>query len=197
MSSILLAATNAYISYTQGLLMTYYSHSQSSHPINQSQMNSLFNGATQLGSRAINETIHFSLNAGKGDDWNGNKAGGQGPTKPKPSGWPSDHYAVKFEGFIYAPTTGTYAFGVDADDAADVVVNNTLVADFYGAHGFYDTYTGAPGQVSSTIFLTGGQYYPFTARVEEVALGDGISVGWKKPGDSNYSLIPATNFFYI
>ena len=72
MSSILLAVTNAYqsIAYTQGLLMTYYSHSQTSHPVNQSQMNSLFNGATQLGSSVLNETIHFS------DD--GANGGGQG-----------------------------------------------------------------------------------------------------------------------
>lgn len=178
----------AFRPYTQGLRMTYYSHSQTSHPTSKALMDALFNGATQLGSSVINETIHFSDN--------GTNGGGQGQTKSKPSGWPSNNYAVKFEGYLYAPTTGTYTFGIDSDDAADIVVNNNLVAHFYDGHGFKNSYTSGSNQVSSTISLTGGQYYQFTVRFEEASGGDGISVGWKKPGDSNYSLIPAANLFY-
>lgn len=187
--TITLGVIGSASAYTQGLRMTYYSHSQSSHPTSKALMDALFNGATQLGSSVINETIHFSDN--------GTNGGGQGQTKSKPSGWPSSNYAVKFEGLIYAPTTGTYTFGIDSDDAADIFVNNNLVAHFYDGHGFENSYTSGSNQVSSTISLTGGQYYQFTVRFEEASGDDGISVGWKKPGDSSYSLIPAANLFYI
>ena len=46
-----------------------------------------------------------------------------------------DYYLTLFTGTFVAPTTGTYTFAVDGDDAVEVLIDGTVVASWYGGHG--------------------------------------------------------------
>ena len=85
-----------------------------------------------------------------------------------------------------APETGTYTFGVDSDDASDVLINGNMVASYYGGHGF----SGGVSNHTGTVSLTQGNQYDFAARFEEGGGGDGIAVAWQKPSDSSLSKFP-------
>lgn len=98
------------------------------------------------------------------------------------------YYAVQYKGWIYAPENGTYSFSCDGDDAMDVKVNGTIVAYWYGGHGFGDT----TSRVDGSITLTKG-WHSFEARFEEQGGGDGIAVGWKTPSGS-WEIIPSANY---
>jgi hypothetical protein len=103
-------------------------------------------------------------------------------------GYPSyhtraDNYGWQVDGFIYIPSDGSYNFLIDGDDACDFFIGGQLCSYWYGGHGFG---TGATGTTKT--FYKG--WYNFTARMEEQGGGDGVAVGWQKPGDAGYSTIP-------
>jgi hypothetical protein len=103
-------------------------------------------------------------------------------------GYPSyhtrvDNYGWQVDGFIYIPSDGSYNFLIDGDDACDFFIGGELCSYWYGGHGFG---TGATGTTKT--FYKG--WYTFTARMEEQGGGDGVAVGWQKPGDGGYSTIP-------
>lgn len=106
----------------------------------------------------------------------------------KPSYLPADGYSWKAEGYVYAQTSGTYDFAVDSDDASDVWIDGQKVAYWYGGHG-----TEGGWSHSGSINLEQG-WHRFRARMEEGGGGDGIGVAWQKPGDSSYSVIPASEY---
>lgn len=97
-----------------------------------------------------------------------------------------DGYAWKIESSFVAPETGTYTFGVDSDDASDVLIDGSVVASYYGVHGF----SGGVSNHTGTVSLTQGNQYDFAARFEEGGGGDGIAVAWQKPSDSSLSKFP-------
>jgi len=116
----------------------------------------------------------------------------------KPGYLPSAGFCWVAEGWIYAPTTGAYEFCVDGSDACDVHVDWVGVATFYGGHSTEvtqatlnsTTHGGAP------ITLTKG-WHQFRARVEHrtaSASGAALAVGWKKPGDSAFTIVPQNCF---
>jgi hypothetical protein len=87
-----------------------------------------------------------------------------------------DYYAVMAFGTFYAKETGTYTFTAESDDSIDLFIGTTNVASFYGGRG-----TPALGTTTGTISLTAGTSYPFRARMQEYAGGDGMRVFWRKP----------------
>jgi hypothetical protein len=98
-------------------------------------------------------------------------------------------------GQIYCPVTGTYTFNVDGDDACDLWVNNTNVSSFYTPHGFYPA-TSLSSQAlwtSTTISISAIGWYPFRVRMADGNGGNGVSIGWQKPGDGSVANIPAPN----
>ena len=173
------------------LLATYYTQSAVTTPTTEAGLDALFNTATSspvvtLGGSFLHTTIiNWSSTAPA--------AGAGGATGAKPTYLPAEQFSWKVEGYILAPTTGTYSFAVDGDDAVDVFVNGVNVANYYGGHGFASAWQIGTG--TGTISLNAGQYYTFRARHQEGSGGDGIQVGWKKPGDASYSIIPADNFY--
>lgn len=106
----------------------------------------------------------------------------------KPSYLPADGYSWKVEGYLYAPSTGTYDFAVDSDDASDIIIDGQPVTEWYGGHGTCGCYT-----YSDSVSLDKG-WHRFKARMEEGGGGDGIAVYWQKPSDSSWSIIPASSF---
>lgn len=180
-------------SYSAGLRYTYYTQGSVTTPTTEAGLDALFNTATSsptvtLGGTGIHSTtINFSDNGATG-------AGGL--TGSKPAYLPADQYSWQVEGYILAPETGTYTFGIDGDDAMDLFVNGTNVANWYGGHGISGVWTGA-GRLAGTISLVAGQYYTFKARMQEGGTNDAFQVGWQKPSDASIALIPASAFFYL
>ncbi|GIW62072.1 MAG: hypothetical protein KatS3mg089_0924 [Patescibacteria group bacterium] len=109
-----------------------------------------------------------------------------------------DNYATYFEGIIYIPTTGTYYFATDSDDASDIYIDGdftasssagTNVANWYNGHGLANNWSH-----NGSIVLTKG-YHTFRYRMEEVSGGDGFRAAWQKPGDTSYSYITGEYFY--
>lgn len=86
-----------------------------------------------------------------------------------------DNYMTVVKGKITVPTSGSYTFSVDGDDAVEVIINNTVVAGWYGGHGTCncDTHNG-------TISLTGGTAYSIEFRHEERSGGDSFVLRWQE-----------------
>ncbi|RKY42002.1 MAG: hypothetical protein DRP85_04355 [Candidatus Makaraimicrobium thalassicum] len=112
-----------------------------------------------------------------------------------------DNYCTYIQGWIYAPTTGTYYFGIDGDDSQEVRIGTgiefnkgdpkgSLVVGWYGDHGWTGSHDYSQHQGS--IDLTAG-WYPFVYRMTEGGGGDSYNLGWMKPGDSVFSTIPSAN----
>jgi len=87
-----------------------------------------------------------------------------------------DNYLTVVKGTIKVPTTGSYTFSVDGDDAVEVIINNTVVAGWYDGHGACkcDSHSG-------TITLTAGTNYPIEFRHEERTGGDSFILFWRRP----------------
>ena len=180
--------------YRPGLLFSWYDtqglYDSVGHPANDSELDDFFNSFLSGVNFGDNGPWFGQINWG-----DGNQTGGGGLTGQKPSGVPSGGFAWQVQGYIYAPETGVYTFGVDSDDASDVFVNNSRVAFWYDGHGFSGSFSSGSGQNTGTISLTAGEYYPFRARFEEGGGGDGIQVGWQRPSESSITLIPGIYFF--
>lgn len=159
-------------------------YSNNDHPNTKSSFDNFFNSSrgdvSFGGSGTWTETIHWG---------NTNQFTPTGSVDSKPSYLPADGYSWKVEGYIIPPESGTYTIGVDGDDAIDVFIGGTNVANWYGGHGFDDSYVH-----NGNIDLTGGERYSFRARMEEGSGGDGISVVWKTPSNSSWVQIPPSVF---
>lgn len=161
-----------------GLIYTWHDHGRTSHETTLSGFNKYFNG--RYGSfqarGEYNRRVHWH-----NSDWDS-----------KPSYLPADSYAWKAEGYIYAPESGTYTFGVDSDDSSDIWVKDQRVAYWYDGHGTQGSSSADYSDHTGAISLDRG-WHRFRVRMEEGSGGDGISAGWQKPGDSSLSPIPASS----
>ncbi|MFB6203284.1 MAG: PA14 domain-containing protein [Candidatus Nanohaloarchaea archaeon] len=109
----------------------------------------------------------------------------------KPSYLPGDHFSWKASGYLYAPESGTYTIGIDSDDASDVFIDGKRAVSWYGGHGVSGSYVH-----SDTIQLDKG-YHTFRVRVQEHTGGSGVSVAWKRPGESSFQVIPSDRFYRL
>lgn len=116
----------------------------------------------------------------------------------KPAYLPAAGFCWVASGWIYIPVTGSYQFCVDGSDACDVHVDWIGVATFYGSHSTEVTQAtlNSTTRAGSPVTLTKG-FHQFRARVEHrsaSASGAALAVGWKKPGDSAFTIIPQSQF---
>jgi type IV pilus assembly protein PilY1 len=102
------------------------------------------------------------------------------PFVPGASSCTQDGYHTLIEGTLTVPTTGTYSFAVDGDDAVDFTINGTLVASWYDGHGANNSATSLTSH-SGTAYLTAGQAYTIKFRHEEGSGGDGWNLYFTSP----------------
>jgi len=109
-----------------------------------------------------------------------------------PDDWPdkipSTYVKVKFSGKISIPTAGDYAISLRAEDQAELRIDGALVAAKYSPDLSANSF-----ETTATITLTAGQH-DIDLRITSGDNPNGVSLGWRKPGDSNFSIIPAANF---
>jgi len=92
-----------------------------------------------------------------------------------------DYFSTDVTATFVPKETGTYSFGVNSDDAGDILINGSLIASYYGGHGMGGYQTGS-------IYMTAGTSYTFEARQQEYGGGEGLAVAWKRPSQSTYTL---------
>ena len=106
-----------------------------------------------------------------------------GGGSPVPTG-PGDNWMASYDGYVTVPTTGTYQFGANNDDAARIWVNGQLVMDQWAD----DANVGS--QWGSSIFLMGGKAVQI--RVEFYEKGSGASLYLNVRGAVAEQEVPAS-----
>lgn len=152
-----------------GLRMSTYSHNRS-HPSNSTQFQSMVDTYASVSWRRYGGGTQSRIN-GVGNPY------GQ-----------DSNYLSLFNGFIYIPSTGTYYFGVDGDDAVEVRIDGHVVTGWYGGHG-----RRGRAMYPQAVTLEQG-YHLIDYRHEEGGGGDNYYLYWKKPGQSSYSIVPSSAF---
>ncbi|WP_052329954.1 glycine-rich protein [Thermicanus aegyptius] len=115
---------------------------------------------------------------------------------PKPSYLPVGaygHYAWRAYGEIYIPENGKYSFAVDSDDASEILIDDNVILSWYGPHGMSRESGGGNFDHNTAVTLTKG-WHAFEARMQQWDGGEGLVVAWKKPGDTDFSIIPGSQF---
>jgi hypothetical protein len=117
----------------------------------------------------------------------------------KPAYLPATRYSWVAEGWFRDPDRsaddgpGTYEFGVDSSDAADLEIDGAVRASWYGSHGTAGggspDFTGHSGPV----VLSPGWHH-FRVRVEARSTAGAIAVGWIRPGSGVWETMPASVF---
>jgi autotransporter-associated beta strand protein len=107
-------------------------------------------------------------------------------------------YGTRVTGYIVPPESGSYTFAVSGDDVAslylstDATTNSkALIASVTNATGFR-VWDAQPSQQSAPRALVQGQRYYVELLHKENTGSDHWSVGWMKPGDAAFSVIPGT-----
>lgn len=103
----------------------------------------------------------------------------------------ADNYVGQWIGYVTAPETGDYRFGVASDDHSILYLGtNHLrsskreIANYNGSTGRWNM--GAQGnQRSAPIRLEAGRRYYIEAVYRDGTGGDGVTVAWKRPSDGS------------
>lgn len=108
-----------------------------------------------------------------------------------------DNYGIKMSGWIEAPVTGSYVFGLTSDDAGELrlssnanPVNKQLILN-NPTWSSINTWA----QQSAPIPLEAGQYYYIEVLMKEGTGGEHVKVGWKRPSDTEIQVIGAPALF--
>ena len=83
-----------------------------------------------------------------------------------------DHFALRFTGFIAAPTTGLYTFSTTTDDGSQLLIDDQLIVDNGGLHGAIER-TGVVGLIAGT--------HKIEVRYFEAWGGESLAVSWQGP----------------
>ena len=100
----------------------------------------------------------------------------------------ADYYLSVVTGTLHITIDGDYWFGVDGDDAVEVLIDGAVVSGYYGGHSASGVATN-PGSV----YLTAGDH-TVEFRHEEMTGGASYYLYWKPPGASTYVIVPASAF---
>ncbi len=100
------------------------------------------------------------------------------------SGVNADFFSGRWEGYLVAPSNGTYQFGVLADDCMRVWVNNTLVV----SQPSYQSGSIFPGK---NLTLRQGGRYPLVCEFSEGNGGEAAQL-YYRVGSAAWTLVPTT-----
>lgn len=100
----------------------------------------------------------------------------------------ADNFSVRWQGYLRAPSTGSYAFRTVSDDGVRLTVGGALIIDNWTDHG-------PATDTSAAVSLVAGQYYPVTLEYYERGGGAVISLQWQPPA-SAFAAIPLASLFH-
>ncbi len=142
-----------------GVTITTYKRTQTS-PGNLADMNTMFSTHSTAANRCGTGAISVVNTTGSNNN----------PFVPGTNSCTQDNYFTLIQGNITVPADGTYRFAVDGDDAVDLRIGTTDVANWYGPHGSDRSDANLLAR-SGTIYLTAGTY-TFRFRHKEDGGGD-------------------------
>ncbi len=87
----------------------------------------------------------------------------------------TDHYGLRFSGWLSVPRDGSYTFSIRSDDGSRVYIGDRLVIDHDGPHGM----TEKTGKID----LTAGRH-PIVVTYFNATGGFGLDLQWSGPGMS-------------
>ncbi len=96
------------------------------------------------------------------------------------SGFDGEFYGLIITGYFIPKQSGSYKFTIEGDDAVDVMINGTNVANHYGGHG-----ASPKGTHTGTISLVAGIKYNLRVRYMEKSVGDELYMFWQKPSETS------------
>lgn len=99
----------------------------------------------------------------------------------------NENYLSIFTGYIFAPISGNYLFGVDGDDAVEVLIDGQAVSGYYGAHGS----AGSPQSIVSVNLSSG--YHSIEFRHQEIGGADNYFLYWSLPGSSSINIVASSS----
>ena len=101
-------------------------------------------------------------------------------------------YSVEWFGLFYAPITGTYTFYLTSDDTSVLWIGTNALSGYTTGNAlFYTLYVYT--EVTATIALTAGQYYPFRFQYGAGG-GDTLRFSFTPPGGSR--VYDGTGYFF-
>ena len=103
----------------------------------------------------------------------------------------SERYLTIFEGYIYSAVNTRARYGVDGDDAVELIFNNNVVSGRYGLNGP----AGSAQDRSGWIALSTG-FNPFAFYHHEHTGGDTYDAYWRYDGTNSYVIIPNSAFYH-
>ena len=101
-------------------------------------------------------------------------------------GVPVDNFSVRWTGTLTVPTSGTYRFQTYSDDGVRLWVNGAQVINNWTDHSPTTNSTG-------NITLSAGQRVSVTLEFYEKGGGAVMQLRWRRPGQTSYVAIPASN----
>lgn len=109
----------------------------------------------------------------------------------------ADNYGARVTGFIVPQVTGSYTFAASGDETVELWLstdanpsNKSKVASVAAPTAFRQWDANPATQQSTPRTLVQGQRYYVELLHKESTGSDHWSVGWKKPGDTAFSVIP-------
>ena len=94
----------------------------------------------------------------------------------------ANNYGLVYNGFINIPADGTYTFYIASDDGSKLYINNQLLIDNDGLHGF--------DEKKSEITLKKG-LLPIRLEYFQESYGEGLSVEFSSDKMARTSLFPS------
>jgi hypothetical protein len=169
------------------LLVSFVTYSQSGVGyLNYTVYNIISNGAGQYANNSANFVNMFDVTKGASVYASGVTTAAKAlyfVNSWTSSGVPNGgaYTGIKITGYFVPKESGTYSFGIDGDDGVDFSLDGTVVASFYGPHGF-------GGYRFGTINLVAGKTYTFMARYQNWGGGWGLDLAWKRPSQSQWTV---------
>ena len=111
----------------------------------------------------------------------------------------NDHFGFLFEGYIIAPTTGTYQFQTTSRDGSKLYLGTagaTITPYSSTATPIVsnDHLNSSKSVSSNSVTLQAGKIYPIAAIFMCINGSSSLTISWKTPGNSNFTAIPASAF---
>jgi predicted outer membrane repeat protein len=100
----------------------------------------------------------------------------------------SDHFAVRWSGYVVPPATGKYTFRTEADDGIRVWVNGNLLINAWDRHQ-------NQAKESLQVELLAGTAYTIKVEYFEEVRGATARLQWQTPGSGTFSTIPTARLF--
>lgn len=132
---------------------------------------------------AITHDAQINYNIWQENSWPGAIVG-----PPWSDGQDGKYLYIRWTGYFVCDVTGTYAFGTNSDDGANLFVNGTQLVSDLTSSGHAAGANLTP-QHSGTINLTAGETYEVIVEYFNIGGAAGIQVVYTPPGGSGWQLL--------